>query len=67
MILKLLSRLFKLQNIEDYQCCGNCKYRRSVDMGSFVDESCKHGYITASYERCSKYKFDGLNKHLRNI
>ena len=51
--------------VVDLKCCGNCLNREATDMGDSVEEFCKKRHITASYEYCDEWEFDGLHRELR--
>jgi len=58
---------FKLKRKYNLYCCGNCKYRVVIDYDNHTKETCKKGKVAKSYEYCSSYEFDGIDRALRLI
>ena len=48
-------------NLEDLKCCGNCSFRKSLDMGDNFSETCTGNLsIKQSYGYCSEWQYDEL-------
>lgn len=58
---------FKIKRKRNLYCCGNCKYRITINDQDHAIEKCKKGKVSCSYEYCSLYEFDGINRMLRTI
>lgn len=58
---------FKIKRKRNLYCCGNCKYRASLDSHDHVIEKCRKGNITKSFEYCSQYEFDDIDILIRTI
>ena len=58
---------FKFKKKQTLYCCGNCKYRIAAVLHDHTIEKCKKGKVTCSYEYCSEYEFDGVDRILRTI
>jgi len=47
-------------SVANLKCCGNCRYRESIDMGNDFSEKCEFGNHMESSAYCESWDFDNL-------